>query len=233
MPVLFCIFDLGFAPQAICNFTCVAAMIVLVVAFLMTFGGSTQGTQHDGQLAIHEQGSITWTLATPPAVSRVQASTNSCWATPVDRPVSDPFRPPECRWCRGNRGIEFATQPGDKIRSVTSGTVWFHGTVGGTGYLTILVEGNTVVLLVTIGGIEVTDRRLRGSAVSARDPVGLATGKVHLGVRANGDYVDPALWLFSGRGRARLVPVRASPRPSQLRPSCRSEILGENLSARR
>ena len=89
-------------------------MIVVVVAFLMTFGGSTQGTQDDGQLAIHEQGSITWTPATPPAVSRVQALTNSCWVTPVDRPVSEPFRPPECRWCRGNCGIEFATQPGDK-----------------------------------------------------------------------------------------------------------------------
>ncbi len=208
-------------------------MIVLVVALLMSLVGATHVDQHDGLLAFHEQDSMTWTPAVHSGVSMVQASTNSCWVVPIDRPISDPFRPPECRWCRGNRGIEFATEPGDEIRSVTSGTVWFHGTVGGVGYLTILVEGDAVVLLVTIGGIEVSDRRLRGSVISAREPVGLATGKVHLGVRANGDYVDPALWLFSGRGRVRLVPVGAPPRPTRMRPSCRTKIFGENLSARR
>jgi murein DD-endopeptidase MepM/ murein hydrolase activator NlpD len=159
--------------------------------------------------------------------------TRTCWAVPVDRPISDPFRPPECRWCSGNRGIEFAAEPGDEIRSVASGTVWFHGMVGGTGYLTLLVEGNVVSTLVTVGGVEVSHRRERGSVVRAGDQIGVATGKVHLGVRVNGEYVDPALWLNAGVGRARLIPVGEFPRPARIRPSCWSANPGENTSARR
>lgn len=162
-----------------------------------------------------------------------QITAQSCWLFPVDRPISDPFRPPECRWCSGNRGVEFAALPGDEVRSVTDGTVWFHGVVGGIGYLTVLVEGRAISLLVTLGGIEVSQRRPRGSSLRAGEPVGLATGSVHLGVRVNSEYVDPALWLFAGTGQVRLAPVGGSPRPTRGRPSCQSENLGENVGARR
>ena len=32
-----------------------------------------------------------------------------CWRPPVPAPVVDPFREPACRWCRGNRGIDYGT----------------------------------------------------------------------------------------------------------------------------
>ena len=40
-----------------------------------------------------------------------------CWRPPVAAPVVDPFRQPACRWCPGNRGIEYATSPGDRGHS--------------------------------------------------------------------------------------------------------------------
>jgi murein DD-endopeptidase MepM/ murein hydrolase activator NlpD len=156
-----------------------------------------------------------------------------CWRPPVDRPISDPFRLPECKWCSGNRGVKFGAEPGDEVRSVVTGTVWFHGTVGSTGYLTLLVEGSVVSLLVTIGGIEVLDRYPRGSVVAAGDPVGQAKGTVHLGIRSNGHYLDPELWLSAAPNRVRLVPVTEPPRPAQIRTSCSSGYPGENPGRRR
>lgn len=209
-------------------------MIISIIALLTLVG---VGTPHGGQSALmseHHSGEL---LANVPSrqitVSNLQLPERSCWAFPVDRPIADPFRPPECRWCSGNRGIKFAAEPGEVVRSVASGTVWFHGVVGGTGYLTVLVEGHAVALLITIGGIEISERRSRGSPVYANDLIGVATGHVHLGVRVNGDYVDPALWLFAGAGRVRLVPVGGPARPTQIRLSCQGAMSGENRSARR
>lgn len=209
-------------------------MIISMIALLTLLGS---GIPHADQSAVGLEHHSDELLAhVPPRQATVSDSDlpdRACWALPVDRPIVDPFRPPECRWCSGNRGIEFAVELGEVVRSVTSGTVWFHGTVGGTGYLTILVEGDAVALLVTIGGIEISERRLRGSRVFANDVIGVATGHVHLGVRVNGDYVDPALWLFAGAGRVRLVPVEGPARPAQIRPSCQGAMSGENRSARR
>ena len=36
------------------------------------------------------------------------------------------------RWCPGNRGIEYATPPGDACGAVTAGVVTFSGVVAGT-----------------------------------------------------------------------------------------------------
>jgi hypothetical protein len=46
-----------------------------------------------------------------------------CWEPPVDAPIVDTFREPACRWCPGNRGIEFGTVDGDVVRTVATGEV--------------------------------------------------------------------------------------------------------------
>src|SRR3954447_23500507 len=50
---------------------------------------------------------------------------------PVAGRVVDPFRPPATPFGPGNRGIDFATRPGDAVRAAGPGTVIFAGQVGG------------------------------------------------------------------------------------------------------
>ena len=209
-------------------------MIIAVVALLAVVAGGF--THLDNTMLLR--------VVTPDAksgeISLLESQVSSdvragqmCWRPPVDRPISDPFRPPECKWCPGNRGVKFGSEPGDEVRSVVTGTVWFHGTVGGSGYLTLLVEGSVVSLLVTIGGIEVLDRYPRGSDITAGDPIGQATGTVHLGIRSNGRYINPELWLSAASNRVRRVSLTEPPRPAQIRTSCSSGYPGENLRHRR
>ncbi|MCU0261636.1 MAG: peptidoglycan DD-metalloendopeptidase family protein, partial [Ilumatobacteraceae bacterium] len=134
----------------------------------------------------------------------------SCWLPPVDAPVVDAFRPPPCRWCPGNRGLEYGTDPGTLVRAVASGTVTFAGRVAGAGYVTVAVDGpGGESLLVTYGGVTTSLRA--GSVVLAGSVVGRTDGRLHLGVRRGGAYVDPAPLVGRPRGPIRLVPTDASP----------------------
>ncbi|MGA0218533.1 MAG: hypothetical protein ACO3LO_07590, partial [Ilumatobacteraceae bacterium] len=134
-------------------------MIIAVVALLAVVAGGLTRSDDVAVLPVAALGATLGesSLRSSQVSSDVWAG-QMCWRPPVDRPISDPFRLPECEWCSGNRGVKFGAEPGDEVRSVVTGTVWFHGTVGSTGYLTLLVEGSVVSLLVTIGGIEVLDR---------------------------------------------------------------------------
>ena len=69
----------------------------------------------------------------------------SCWHPPVTAPVSDPFRPPACRWCPGNRGLEYDTTPGQSATAVASGRLSFAGSVAATTFVVIaLGDGRRV-----------------------------------------------------------------------------------------
>ena len=62
---------------------------------------------------------------------------DACWLPPVDAPVVDPFRPPPCAWCPGNRGLEYGTPAGTVVRAVAAGEVTFSGTVAGMRYVVV------------------------------------------------------------------------------------------------
>jgi murein DD-endopeptidase MepM/ murein hydrolase activator NlpD len=140
----------------------------------------------------------------------------ACWLPPVDAPVADPFRPPPCQWCPGNRGIEYATAVGEAVRAVATGVVTFAGTVAGTWYLVVrLGDGRRV----TYGGLE-PGAHEPGDLVVAGSIVGRAAGHLHFGLRAApvpGDaeagerYVDPGPMLGALVGRPRLVPTDGTP----------------------
>ena len=70
-----------------------------------------------------------------------EASTSALDATvhvrPVAGPVVDPFRPPSQPWLRGNRGIEFDTEPGSTAIASADGVVTFAGVVAGEFHVTI------------------------------------------------------------------------------------------------
>lgn len=130
----------------------------------------------------------------------------SCLLVPVDAPVVDPFRPPSCTWCPGNRGLEYATRPGSAVRAPLAGRVSFAGVVAGTRYVVVerLLDGQRV--RVTLGGL--TDSELRtGDPVALGQVVGAAGTTFHLGLRVGDTYLDPAPWLAAPTRRARLVPL--------------------------
>jgi murein DD-endopeptidase MepM/ murein hydrolase activator NlpD len=150
-------------------------------------------------------------------VSFLLLAVAGCWLPPVDAPIADPFRPPACVWCPGNRGIEYATLPGVPVRAVAAGTVTFSGVVAGTTYVVVrLGDGRRV----TYGGLDGVALRA-GDVVATGHVVGRTAGPLHLGLRepaVDGDtevgerYVDPAPFLGRLVGRARLVPTDGTPR---------------------
>jgi murein DD-endopeptidase MepM/ murein hydrolase activator NlpD len=142
------------------------------------------------------------------AVPGGAALASPCWPPPVTAPVSDPYREPPCRWCPGNRGIEYATAPGAEVRAVAAGHVAFAGEVAGTLYVvTELANGWRL----TYGGL--AERTVsRGDAVVAGMLLGRTAGSFHLGLRdraAAGDdaYLDPTRYLGEWRHRPRLIPA--------------------------
>ena len=144
---------------------------------------------------------LLWPVA---AVSPALAA--ACWRPPVSAPVSDPFREPACRWCPGNRGIEYATHTGDAITAVTSGEVTFSGTVAGRRYIVIRhPDGRRA----TYGNL--SDRlHAQGDVIATGAVVGHAAGAFHFGLREGERYVDPAPSIGRLAGVVRLVPADGS-----------------------
>ena len=138
------------------------------------------------------------------------ADVERCWYPPVAAAtVGDPFRQPACRWCAGNRGIDYVTAPGSEIRSVATGTVTYSGSVAGTQYLVVDIGGGRRV---TYGGL--AERRFRrGDVVAVGRIVATTSATFHLGVRQGDEYVDPAPFIGRLVGRVRLVPSNGEPGP--------------------
>ncbi len=124
---------------------------------------------------------------------------------PVTAPVTDPFRPPAQPWRAGNRGLEYATRPGTSVRAIGPGVVTFAGPVAGSLYVTVRHPDG---LRSSYSYLAVVRAHL-GDRVQAGQVVGMAAERLHLGVRRDQVYLDPAsLW---GRrvqgGRVALIPL--------------------------
>ena len=130
----------------------------------------------------------------------------SCWRAPVSAPVADPFREPLCRWCPGNRGVEYATDPGDAITAVATGTVTYSGTIAGRTYIVVEhADGKRA----TYGNI--ADRmHARGDVVAVGAVIGHAGNAFHFGLRDGDRYIDPAPFIGRVEGVLRLLPTDGS-----------------------
>lgn len=139
--------------------------------------------------------------------STTTASAAPCWPPPVVARVADPYREPACRWCPGNRGVEYETSPGTTVRAVAAGRVTFAGDVAGRSYVVIRLAGGWRVTYGDLG-----DSSLRaGDVVVARTIVGTTTDRFHFGVRDRDGYRDPTPFIGRWSYRPRLVPVDGSP----------------------
>ncbi len=121
---------------------------------------------------------------------------------PVPGPIVDPYRPPPCRWCPGNRGIDLAANPGDPVAAVAHGTIVFAGSVGDDLFVVESVD-DLRVTYGYLGEIAVTV----GQRVRRADVIGRAGGPVHVGVRRSTTYLDPTPWFFAQVGHPRLARI--------------------------
>jgi murein DD-endopeptidase MepM/ murein hydrolase activator NlpD len=140
-------------------------------------------------------------VATPSAIAA-----RACWLPPVHGRIVDPYREPACRWCAGNRGIEYAVGPGAPVRSVATGVVTYSGVVVRTRYVVVDIGAGRRI---TYGGLA-SARVRRGDRVVARTIIGTAVGTLFFGLRVHGAYTDPSPFLGRLVGRPRLVPSDGS-----------------------
>ncbi len=127
----------------------------------------------------------------------------------MDAPVLDPFRPPPKPWMAGNRGIEYATTDGEVVRAIGAGRVRWVGMVARRGVITLEHPGGLRSSLVGVRAVLVR----AGGSVAVGQPLAVAAGPIHLGVRRGERYLDPAsLWGRPFRGfRVVLVPTGRVP----------------------
>jgi murein DD-endopeptidase MepM/ murein hydrolase activator NlpD len=116
------------------------------------------------------------------------ASAGQVFVPPVDGAIVDPWRPGNGPYSSGNRGVDFASIPGETVRAVAAGTVSFSGQVGGVRWVVIRHADNLRTSVGPMAELSVTT----GQAIQQGQVVGTAAGKtVHLGLRRNDEYLDP------------------------------------------
>jgi hypothetical protein len=127
------------------------------------------------------------------------AMATGTWTWPVRGPVIRGFDPPTSPYGAGHRGIDIATVVGTPVAAPASGVVSFAGAVAGSLFVSIDHGGGVVSTCSFLSAILVA----KGDAVVAGQPVGLSgTGHagatvphLHFGVRLDGVYVDPMMYL--------------------------------------
>jgi murein DD-endopeptidase MepM/ murein hydrolase activator NlpD len=131
------------------------------------------------------------------------------WPIASPHPITQGYEAPATRYSAGHRGIDITAQPGSAVFAPADGIVHFAGVVVDRPVLTLEIAGD---LLAT--GEPVESSLAVGTAVHAGDAIGIvASGGhcsgtcLHFGVRLNGEYVSPMLYL-GGVDRAVLLPMR-------------------------
>ena len=126
---------------------------------------------------------------------------------PVVGPVIAEFKAPACEWCAGRRGIVFDSVPGEEVKAVADGHVYFAGTVNKVRYVTLLTGDGWKIGY----GRLAASSWVQGDWVRAGEVIGTAGDDLFLSLRRgsgrNERAYDPALMF---RRRARLIPVKPS-----------------------
>lgn len=148
-------------------------------------------------------------VAVPTAAS---AAPDEPWpyVWPVQAPITDPFRAPASPYGPGNRGIEFATVPGQEVVAAGAGTVTFAGQVGGRLFVTVLHPDGVRTSYSFLRSIAVA----RGQLVGRGQKVGSAAAVFHVGARIRDAYIDPAVLFGGAPSSPRLIARSGALRPA-------------------
>ncbi len=122
---------------------------------------------------------------------------------PVDGPVVDGYRPPASPYAPGNRGLDYATVPGQAVGAAADGEVVYAGRIGPSAHVVVLHADGIRTSYSFLDSVSVA----RGDRVTGGQVVGTAGPVLHFGARAGEGYIDPALLLASGPPEVNLVPV--------------------------
>ncbi len=141
------------------------------------------------------------------------AHASGTWTWPVAGPVIRGFDPPDSPYSAGHRGIDIAAPVGTPVRAAASGTVSFAGPVGGQLFVSVATGSGVIASYSYLSsiGVHKGDQVAQGAVVGASGSghAGLDPSHLHLGVRVDGEYVDPMSFLAAPNvvGFVRLAPV--------------------------
>jgi len=130
------------------------------------------------------------------------------YQAPVPGPIVDPYRPPVTPYGPGNRGVDYATTPGEAVGAPADGVVTFAGPMAGGLHVVLLHRDGIRTSLSFLAAVLVA----RGQVVERGQPVGRAGATLHLGARQGEAYFDPTtLFPTADRGAERSVLVPEGP----------------------
>lgn len=136
------------------------------------------------------------------------------WSWPLSGPrtVVAPYRAPAHLYGAGHRGVDLGTSIGATVTAPAEGVVAFRGTVVDRPLLTIEHPGGLVTTFEPVAS-----ELVAGEVVASGQELGIVdvgghtpAGALHLGVRLDGDYINPML-LFGDVPRAVLLPCCDGP----------------------
>ncbi len=166
----------------------------------------------------------------PPAAADVAATDPDApvHRAPVNAEVVDRFRPPVTPYSAGNRGIDYATVPGQEVRTSAEGEVTFAGRIGPSHHVVVLHPDGLRTSYSFLSGVTVDE----GQRVGPGAVVGTAGAVLHFGVRAGERYLDPEALLAGGPVEVHLVPVELRrPQGSAQERRWLVELVGEAVGA--
>lgn len=127
------------------------------------------------------------------------------WPVPVEGAPLDGFVAPASAWGAGHRGVDLAVEPGQPVHPMADGVVIWSGVIAGDTWATVAHADGIVT---SYGPLRAPTGASLGTALTAGDLVGRArgdahgqTGRLHVGARRDGRYVDPALLVGTGPQR--------------------------------
>lgn len=130
------------------------------------------------------------------------------WTWPISpAALVRPFEPPTHAYGPGHRGIDIGSTAGSSVHAPAAGMVVFAGRVVDRPVISIDHGDGVVSSMEPIDPtVVVGDVVDAGSRIGSVSPGGHgAPGRLHLGIRVHGTYVDP-LALLSSPARAVLLP---------------------------
>lgn len=139
----------------------------------------------------------------------------AAWAWPVaaPHPVVRPYVAPATPYSAGHRGIDIAAPVGAEVRAPADGVVHFAGVVVDRPVLSIEHPGGVLSSYEPVTTELAAGDPVRRGQIVGRIVAGAHCGGdpcLHLGVRIDGTYVSPLLFL-GGVPRAILYPMRGPP----------------------